>query len=47
MVDLKIKIEVSAKRIVPTIYETNNGDDYIVNTYIVNDIDTILNAEWE
>ena len=47
MVNLKIKFEVSAKRIAPTIYEADNGDDYIVNTYIVNDFDKILEVEWE
>lgn len=44
--DLNIKIEVSAKRMVPTIYEADNGDDYIVNTYIINDMDVNLKAEW-
>ena len=47
MVNLKLKFEVSAKRIVPTIYEADNGDDYIVNTYIVNNLDQNLEIEWE
>ena len=47
MVDLKIKFEVSAKRMSPTIYETDNGEHYIVNTYIVNNFDKTLEIEWE
>ena len=47
MVDLKIKFEVSAKRMSPAIYETDDGDDYIVNTYIVNNLEKTLEIEWE
>ena len=44
--NMQIKIKVSAKHMMPTIYEAENGDDYIVNTYIVDNFDTTLQVEW-
>ena len=44
--NINIKIEVDVKRMTPTIYEAENGDDYIINTYIPDHIEDTLEIEW-